>query len=98
MSIIKNCKTLLTISLLFSPVLSLSASETPDAQQLFKKKCSLCHAIDKKKLGPAINTMSNEEKILRKAITRGRNSMPGYEGKLTRVEIDALVDYLLTNQ
>lgn len=98
MSIIRRCGKLLFISILFSAVSTVSASEQPDAQQLFKKKCSLCHAIDKKKLGPAVNTMSNKEELLRQAITKGKNSMPAYEGKLTGAQIDALVEYLLANQ
>jgi len=96
-------KTLLFISLLFSAVSTLSAnevsaSELSDAQQLFKKKCSLCHAIDKKKLGPAVKTMSQEAETLRQAITKGRNSMPAFEGKLSSGEIAALVDYFLSQQ
>jgi mono/diheme cytochrome c family protein len=98
MVITRNIKALLFIPLLFVPALSVFASESPDAQQLFEKKCSLCHSMDKRKLGPAVNTMSHEAETLRQAITKGRNSMPGYKGKLTRVEIDALVDYLLSNQ
>lgn len=98
MSMKKSCKTLLVIPLLFSPLSPLFADDKPDAQQLFKQKCSLCHAIDKKKLGPAVNAMSSDEASLRQAVTRGRNSMPGFANKLTRAEIDALVDYLLANQ
>jgi len=98
MAIKKNHQALLLISLLFGPALSVLATEAPDAQQLFKQKCSLCHAMDKKKLGPAVNTMSREAGILRKTITIGRNSMPSFEGKLTGVEIESLVDYLLDNR
>ncbi|NOZ54145.1 MAG: cytochrome c [Gammaproteobacteria bacterium] len=101
MSMIKNRNALLFIALFFSTApsgVTADDAEIPDAQSLFKQKCSLCHAIDKKKLGPAVNTMSNGEETLRQAIIKGKNSMPGYEGKLTRAEIDALVDYLLANQ
>ncbi len=98
MIIRKGYKTLLSSVLFFSAIASSVATETPDAQSLFKQKCSLCHAIDKKRLGPAINTMSNEEETLRQAITKGKNAMPGYAGKLTSREIDALVGYLLANQ
>ena len=96
---IKKCKTLLFISLLIgataTPVI---ATEVPDAQQLFKKKCSLCHSVDKKKVGPAVKTMSQEAEVLRKAITKGRNAMPSYESKLTGEQVDALVAYLLAKQ
>lgn len=95
---LKSCRalffTLLSLGV-FAPVI---AADPPDAEQLFKQKCSLCHAMDKKKLGPAVTTMSREAESLRQAITKGRNSMPGFEGKLTGTEIDALVDYLLAKQ
>ncbi len=94
----KNYKTLFFITLFFTPVHFSSAAELPGIGQLFKQKCSLCHATDKKTLGPAINTMSNEKKVLLQAIIKGKNSMPAYEGKLTGAEIDALADYLLANQ
>ena len=93
-----NCKTLVFISLFINPESAAFAAEIPDTQQLFKQKCSLCHAIDKKKLGPAVTSMSRDAESLRQAITKGRNAMPAFEGKLTKVEINGLVNYLLTKQ
>ncbi len=88
---------MLLLILLFTSLLSpVFATGTPDAEQLFIKKCSLCHAIDKKKLGPALNTMSRDAEVLRQTLLRGRNAMPAFEGKLTAAEVDALIDYLLT--
>jgi len=98
MTMIRNGKISFFIALCFSPVLSVSAAEPADAEQLFKQKCAFCHAINKKKLGPAVNTMSKEKEVLRQTIIRGRNSMPGFEGKLTGEQINVLVDYLLMNQ
>ncbi len=98
MSMIRSCKKILLISLLFGAVSTVSAGEQLDGQQLFKKKCSLCHALDKKKLGPPIQSMSKEREVLIQVITNGKNSMPGYEGKLTGMEIGVLADYLLKNQ
>lgn len=96
-------KSALSTSLLFSAVVTLfvsavSANELSDGQQLFKKKCSLCHAIDKKKLGPSVKTMSQDEGILLEVISQGRKSMPAYAGKLGDEEIASLVDYLLSQQ
>jgi len=88
---------LLSMSLLYSTVSMVSASELPNGEQVFKQKCSLCHAIDKKKLGPAVNSMSREAGILREIISKGKGGMPAYEGKLAGEEIDALVEYLLAN-
>ncbi len=91
-------KLFIFIFLFFIPVVLASAAESPNAEQLFKKKCSLCHGIDKKILGPAVNTMSNNTKFLHNVISKGKNSMPAYEGKLTKNEIKVLVEYLLSNQ
>ena len=98
MTMIRNYSILLFILLFTSSLSPVFAAGTPDAEQLFIKKCSLCHAIDKKKLGPALNTMSSDIETLRQTLLQGRNAMPGFEGKLTAAEVDALVDYLLTKQ
>lgn len=92
---LKSCRALLFTLLslgVFAPVI---AAAPPDAEQLFKQKCSLCHAIDKKKLGPAVSAMSRDVESLRETLMKGKNAMPGFEGKLTGAEIDALVDYLV---
>ncbi len=97
MSMMKS-KVVLTIALFVGAASAGFAAEVPDGQVLFKKKCGLCHGIDKKKLGPAIKTMSNQKAVLKTVITEGKGAMPGYEGKLTGAQIDALVSYLLANQ
>ncbi|MCF6325039.1 MAG: cytochrome c [Gammaproteobacteria bacterium] len=94
---IKNGKTLLSIALLFSMASFTVAAELA-GEALFKKKCSLCHSIEKKKLGPAIKTMSSEAETLRAVILKGKGMMPGFDGKLTSAQIDSLVEYLLVNQ
>ncbi len=92
---LKRCRALLFTLLslgVFEPVI---AAEMVDAEQLFKQKCALCHAIDKKKLGPAVNAMSRDVESLRETLMKGKNAMPGFADKLTGAEIDALVDYLI---
>ncbi len=98
MSMIQSYRKILFISLMLSIISTASASEQQEGQKLFKKKCSICHAVDKKKLGPAVNAMSNKEDILRQTIIKGRKSMPAYGEKLTDAEINTLVKYLLANQ
>ncbi len=98
MSMLRNGIKLLSISLLSGAVSTVSASELPNGEALFKKKCSLCHAIDKRKLGPAVNSMSGEAAVMRAIISKGKGAMPAYKGKLADAEIDALVEYLLANQ
>ncbi len=85
-------------AIFFTPILPASAVELPNVEQLFKQKCSFCHAVDKQTLGPAINTMSSDAKILRQAIIKGKNAMPGYDKKLTSAEVEAIVNYLLENR
>lgn len=89
---------LITFTIFFMLIVPVSASEKLDAKKIFKQKCSLCHAVDKKKLGPAVKSMSRDAAVLREAITKGRKPMPAYEKKLTKEEIGALVGYLMANQ
>ncbi|HEB93961.1 MAG TPA: cytochrome c [Gammaproteobacteria bacterium] len=98
MAMVKNRKSLFSAVLFFSPAVSVFAAEVADTESLFKQKCLLCHAIDKKKSGPAVNAMSGDAETLRNITTTGKGAMPGYGGKLTVEEIDVLVDYLLANQ
>ncbi len=88
----------LFIAMIFTPTLATSAAELPNIEPLFKQKCSLCHAVDKQTLGPAINTMSRDANVLRQVIIKGKNAMPGYEGKLTNMEVEAIVKYLLADR
>lgn len=81
--------------LLATPAL---ASDMPDGAKIFKKKCSMCHKIDKKKVGPAVKAMNTDAEVLRSTITDGRKMMPKYSGKLSAEEIDAVVAYLKEQQ
>ncbi len=94
----KKYTTIWLTALLVSVPLTTLASETPDGAELFKKKCALCHDIDKKKIGPAVKTMSQEKSVLRTVIIKGEKSMPSFNGKLSDAEIEVVVNYLLKNQ
>ncbi len=75
-----------------------------DAAALYKAKCVSCHAPDGtgsaigKKMGardfrdPEIAKQSDQQLI--DAITKGKNKMPKYEGKLTAEQIKELVAYI----
>lgn len=78
--------------------LTIPASANPDGQQLFNSKCVMCHALDQKKMGPSVKSMSSDAASLHTAIAKGKNSMPAFEGKLNDAEITALVDYMKANQ
>ncbi|MDQ6961114.1 MAG: cytochrome c [Mariprofundaceae bacterium] len=66
-----------------------------DAAATFKKKCSICHKLDKKGMGPAILKMSADTKVLTDTITNGRKSMPTFSKKFNAEEITALVEHLV---
>jgi cytochrome c6 len=80
--------------------LAQSAGET-----LFKTKCAACHGADGKgevpmgkKLG-ARNLSSAEvqgqsDAQLTDVVTKGKNKMPAYDGKLTKEQIGELIGYI----
>jgi mono/diheme cytochrome c family protein len=74
-------------------------------ESLFKTKCAACHGADGtgevpmgKKLG-ARNLSSAEvqgqsDAQLTDVVTKGKNKMPAYDGKLTKEQIGQLVAYI----
>lgn len=74
------------------------AADAPDGANIFKKKCAMCHKVDKKKVGPAVKAMNTDTEVLRSVISDGRKLMPKYSGKLSAEEIDAVVAYLKEQQ
>ena len=74
------------------------ASDAPDGAKIFKKKCGMCHKVDKKKVGPAVKAMNQDAEMLRSVIVNGKKMMPKYSGKLSAEEIDAVVAYMKEQQ
>ena len=76
------------------------ASDAVDGAALFGKKCKACHDVEKKKAGPAIKAMSQDEAQLREVIVNGGQSsmMKAYGKSLSDAEVDALVAHIRTNQ
>jgi len=77
-----------------------SAGET-----LFKTKCAACHGPDGKgevpmgkKLGArnlsSTEVQSQSDAQLSDIVTKGKNKMPAYDGKLTKEQIGQLVAYI----
>ena len=77
-----------------------SAGET-----LFKSKCMMCHGPDGKgevPMGKKLNVPSlvssdvqkQSDAQLTDAVTKGKNKMPAYDGKLTKEQIGQLVAYV----
>lgn len=86
------------LGLTLSPAL---ASDSIDGEKLFIKKCKMCHAVDRKKTGPSLVSMNQDESVLRDVITNGsskKRMMKAYGGKLSDEQIDALVRYIRSVQ
>jgi cytochrome c6 len=80
-----------------------NAQDTGDA--IFKSKCAMCHGPDgsgKTKMGETlkipdlhsadVQKLSDAE--LEQIITKGKNKMPAYEGKLSKDEIGKVVAFV----
>jgi mono/diheme cytochrome c family protein len=86
-------------------LLSAAAKADNDAEATYKAKCAMCHGPDGKgetatgkalKAGsfaaPDVVKMSDDE--LATVITKGKNKMPPFDGKLKKEEIEHLVSYI----
>jgi cytochrome c6 len=81
-----------------------SSSLAQDAAGTYKAKCAMCHGADGKgsptglKMGAHDFTSADVQKEtdaqLTEAITKGKNKMPSYDGKLKDTEIKDLVAYV----
>ena len=76
-----------------------------DAAALFKSKCVLCHAEDGSGSSPSgkalkakdlrvAETQTKSDAEIADVITKGRNKMPAFGGKLKPDQIQHLVDYI----
>jgi mono/diheme cytochrome c family protein len=75
------------------------------AADVYKAKCASCHGADGKGDTPAgtkmkVKDLASDEvqkqsdADLATTIEKGKKPMPGYEGKLTKEQIDGLVKYM----
>jgi cytochrome c2 len=92
---LKILAALAVIGMMSTPAI---ASDAPDGAKIFKKKCAMCHKVDKKKVGPAVKAMNQDAEMLRSVIVNGKKMMPKYSGKLSAEEIDAVVAYMKEQQ
>ncbi|MDQ6952695.1 MAG: cytochrome c [Mariprofundaceae bacterium] len=74
------------------------ASSDINAKKIFSKKCKMCHALDRKKVGPSFKDMNKDEAVLLKTITHGRKMMPKFKKKLSSDEIAAMVSFIQAQQ
>lgn len=100
-------RTVSAVLLLAAPnlVFNLPAKAQDDAASLFKAKCAPCHGADGKgevpmgkKLGAhdlsSAEVQKQSDAQLTEVVTKGRNKMPAYEGKLSKEQIAQLVAYI----
>ncbi|MDX8401923.1 MAG: cytochrome c [Mariprofundaceae bacterium] len=69
-----------------------------DGAKIFKKKCAMCHKVDRKKVGPAVKDMNTDPAVLKEVVMKGRKMMPAFGKKLDEAEIEAVVAYLRSQQ
>ncbi len=95
--IIKTLILAAAISFMAAPVV---AGVSIDGAKLFNKKCKMCHALNKKKAGPSIKAMSQDEVQLRDVIIKGgkKKMMKAYGKKYSSQQVDAMVDYIRSKQ
>jgi mono/diheme cytochrome c family protein len=86
-------------------MVSPSHADQASAEQLYKSKCAMCHGADGKgqtpvgqKLGAhdfaSAEVQKQSDAELTQIVSKGKNKMPAYEGKLKPEEIKDLVGYV----
>ena len=87
--------------------MSISAFAADATADVFKSKCASCHGGDGKGDTPAGKKMNvkdlasedvqkQSDADLAGVIEKGKKPMPGYEGKVTKEQIDGLVKWIRT--
>ena len=87
--------------------MSVSAFAADATADVFKSKCASCHGADGKGDTPAGKKMNvkdlasddvqkQSDADLAGVIEKGKKPMPGYEGKVTKEQIDGLVKWIRT--
>ena len=99
--------TVLTLCILIAAPSAFAGGGGSDGAAIYKAKCAMCHGPD----GAGQTAMGKNLKLrdlrsaevqkqtdpeLTKWITDGKGKMPAYKGKLTPVEIAAVVDFIRT--
>ncbi|HKH99504.1 MAG TPA: cytochrome c [Candidatus Sulfotelmatobacter sp.] len=96
--------TLVTLLAVGVTALYTPSAAAQDAAGTFKAKCAMCHGADGKgspiglKMGARDFTSADVQKQtdaqLTETITKGKNKMPAYDGKLKDTEIKDLVAFI----
>lgn len=97
-----------SVLLLAAAIVTPSFAQSSGAD-VYKTKCLMCHGTDgmgATPAGKALKAASFKDSAIVKAsdanliadITKGKNKMPAYEGKLSEAQIKAVVGYIRTLQ
>ena len=92
-------------AILASLVLSKSPLRAQDGSALYKTKCAACHGPEgagKTAMGTALkirdlrseDVQKQTDADLNRIITKGKNKMPAFDGKLKHEQIEQLVGYV----
>lgn len=98
-------KLVLVALVLFLVAFTVTSSLAQDAAATFKAKCAMCHGPDgsgKTTMGEkfgirdlhSADVQKQTDAQLVEIITKGKNKMPAYDGKLTKEQIDQLVAFV----
>lgn len=100
---------ILTLALLAAAAIAIviPVSAAEDGAATFKSKCAMCHGADatgKTPMGARLNirdltspeVQKQSDSELNSVITKGRNKMPAFSGKITSEQATGLVAYIRT--
>jgi cytochrome c6 len=98
-------KLALLVFVLFLFALTPALSLAQDGAATFKGKCAICHGPDgagKTAMGAKLNirdlrsadVQKQSDAELAQIVTKGKNKMPAYDGKLTKEQIDQVVAHI----
>ncbi len=73
-----------------------SAAKKFDPADYYKKNCAVCHGANAEGKGsfPALNKAASEHDMYFNTILNGKGAMPSYKSKLTKDQINQIIDWL----
>ena len=100
-------KLALIVLILFVVAFAPAWSVAQDGAATFKGKCAMCHGADgsgKTMMGEkfgirdlrSADVQKQTDAQLVEIVTKGKNKMPAYDGKLTKEQIDQVVAFIRT--
>lgn len=76
-----------------------TAGAAVDGKAIFESNCALCHGASGNAMlaGASDLTVCTLDTVgIRQVVANGRNTMAAFSGRLTDIEIDAVVQYVLS--